>query len=172
MHFHCRRVQGNFPAEKLHLENQDQARLVWDEHGGTFVLRVEGLEVLESSELQGEAGVLLEADLPEAGSLAQQIESFAGRHSLRLGLKPAVAELAETPILAACHIPRKNLFIFCEEPRLTFRLLDAKTMELQVTGAFKSRRVPCQETDVVIHLDLAAICRLLSGMLAWTREGL
>lgn len=168
MHFHCRRVQGNFPAEKLHLENQGPARLIWDEHGGTFVLRVEGLEVLEPAD--GETGIFLEVALPEPGSLAQQIESFAGRHNLRLGLKPAVADLAETPILAACHIPGKNLFIFCEEPRLTFRLLDATTMELQVTGVFKSRRVPCQETDVVIHLDLAAICRLLGGLLAWSGE--
>ena len=41
------RVAANFPAEKLRLANQAPARLVWDEHGGTFVLRIEGLEVLE-----------------------------------------------------------------------------------------------------------------------------
>ena len=71
MLFHCPRVQANFPAEKLRLANQDPARLVWDEHGGTFVLRVEGLEVVAAPELQGEAGIRLEVDLPEPAALAR-----------------------------------------------------------------------------------------------------
>jgi hypothetical protein len=171
MLFQCPRVQVNFPAEKLCLVNPDQARLVWDEHGGTFVLRVEGLEVLESPELGGEAEVRLEVALPEAEALTQRIEEFAGRHSLRLGSATSRAEFTEAPLLAACHLPGKNLFIFCEDPRLAVRLKRAHCLELMVKGAFRSRRVPCQETDLVIHLDPAAMSRLLAGLLAWAREG-
>ena len=171
MLFSCPRAQANFPSEKLRLANRAPARLVWDEHGGTFVLRVEGLEVLEAPELQGEAGIRLEVALPEPAALAGQIESFAGQHSLHLGPGPLRAEFSETPVLAAGHIPGKNLFIFCEEPRLMVRRRETQVMELWVTGAFKSRRVPCQETDVVIYLEAAAMGRLLAGLLAWTREG-
>jgi hypothetical protein len=171
MLFHCPRAQANFPAEKLRLANLVPARLVWDEHGGTFVLRVEGLEVLEAPELQGEAGIWLEADLPEPESLAHQIEGFAGRHNLRLGAEPGGEELTETPILVACHVPGKNQFIYCEDPRLALRPEGRQTMTLRISGMFKARRVPCQETDLVIHLETAAICRLLAGMLGWARKG-
>jgi hypothetical protein len=168
MLFQCSRVLANFPTEKLRLVHRDQTRLVWDEHGGTFVLRLEGLEVLEAPDSQGEAEICLEAALPEADSSAREVESFAGKHGLRLGLAPDGPELSEKPILAACHIPAQNLFIFSEDSQLTLRLSSPQTLALHITGAFKSRRLPCQETDVVIHLDQAAISRLLAGLLAWT----
>ena len=171
MQFHCRRVQANFPGEKLGLVNREPTELLWDEHGGTFVLRVEGLEAVEVQEAPGEAGVRLEFDLPEPASLARRIEDFAGRHGLRLGRETAVEEISETPILAACHIPGNKLFIYCEAPGLRLRLSDRQTMELCLDGVFKARRVPCQETDLVIHLEMAAICRVLAGMLAWARKG-
>ncbi len=170
MLLHCPLVAGDFPVAKLRLANRGPARLVWDEHGGTFVLRLDGLEVLEAPELEGEDRLRLEAALPEPGELAREIEGFAGFHGLRL--EPAGApELTEKPRLAACHIPEKNLFIFCEEPRLTARRGAGQVLEILVTGAFKARRVPCQETDAVIHLDKAAMGRLLAGLLAWSREG-
>lgn len=171
MLFNCPRLLANFPAEKLRLVNRDRTRLLWDEHGGTFVLRAEGLEVLEAPELEGEAEIRLEVALPEAESLAGLMESFAGEHNLRLVQGPAAEVIAETPMLAAGHLPGKHLFIFCEAPRLTVRRTDSHTMEMLVTGVFKSRRVPCQETDLVIHLDMAAIGRLLAGLLAWNRKG-
>ena len=171
MLFHCPRVEANFPAEKVVLVNHEAARLLWDEHGGTFVLRVEGLEVVEAREPVGEAVIRVEAALPEPASLAQQIESFAGRHSLRLAPAPPGEEFSETPILVACHIPGKNLFIYSEGPQLTLRRCDPQTMEIRVIGVFKARRVPFKETDLVIHLDMAGICRVLGGMLAWTRKG-
>lgn len=168
MLFSCPTVEANFPAEKLRLANRAPARLVWDEHGGTMVLRVEGLEVLEAPELKGEAGIRLEVALPAPAALARQIEGFAGRHALRLVPGLLRAEFSETPFLAAAHIAGNNLFCYCEEPRLTVRRRETQVMELWVAGAFKSRRVPCQETDVVIHLDAAAMARLLAGLLAWT----
>ena len=97
MLFHCRRVQANFPGEKLGLVHREQTELVWDEHGGTFVLRVEGLEVVEVPEAEGEVGVRIEFDLPEPASLACRLEDFAGRHSLRLGQETAVEVISEHP---------------------------------------------------------------------------
>jgi len=48
MLFQDLRVEANFPAERLHLASHNQGRLFWGEHGGTFVLRGEGLEVAEA----------------------------------------------------------------------------------------------------------------------------
>lgn len=171
MLFHCHRVQANFRGEKLGLVNRDQTKLLWDEHGGTFVLRVEGLEVVEVTEAPGETEIRLEVDLPEPASLAHRIESFAGRHSLRVDQRTAIEVISETPILVACHIPGNQLFIYCEEPRLTLRLSGKQTLELRIDGVFKSRRVPCQETDLVIHLEMATMGRVLAGMLGWAARG-
>ena len=172
MLFHCPRAQANFPIERLRLaNNRGPARLVWDEHGGTFVLRVEGLEVVEVPDAEGEVGVRLEVALPGPAAMAGQLEIFAGQHSLHLGQETAAEVISETPILVACHLPGKQLFVYCEAPRLTVRLSGRQSMELLVDGAFKARRVPCQATDLVIHLDAAAIGRLLGAMLAWSREG-
>ncbi len=164
----CTRLEANFPAEKLRLVNRAAARLLWDEHGGTFVLRVNDLQMQEAPELQGESCLRLEAALPEAAVLARHIEKFAGDHALRLG--PAKGpDLLEKPLLVACHLPDQGLFIFCEEPQLTVRRSGESSLEILVTGNFKARRVSCRETDLVIHLDMAAMARLLAGMLAWTR---
>jgi hypothetical protein len=135
------------------------------------VLRVEGLEVLEAPELRGEAGIWLEALLPPPVSLADLIEGFAPRHELRLEAAPAVAELLETPILAACHLPDQNLFIFCEASRLTARRRGPQRLELRVSGDFQTRRLLSRETDLVIHLTMASSSRLLASLLAWSRKG-
>ncbi|MCL4503883.1 MAG: hypothetical protein M1438_18825, partial [Deltaproteobacteria bacterium] len=169
--FPCHRVQANFPGQKLGLLGRDQPKLLWDEHGGTFVLRVEGLEVAEAPELEGEAMIQIEVDLAEPESLAHRIEDFAGRHSLRLGPEPAAIVISEAPILVACHVPVKQLFIYCEAPRLRLQRSSVETLELQISGAFKARGVPCQETDLIIHLETAAMCRILAGLLAWARKG-
>jgi len=169
--FDCPRVLADFPAAKLRLQNREPARLIWDEHGGACVLRVEGLEVLEAPELRGEAGIWLEALLPPPVSLADLIEGFAPRHELRLEAAPAVAELLETPILAACHRPDQNLFIFCEASRLTARRRGPQRLELRVSGDFQTRRLLSRETDLVIHLTMASSSRLLASLLAWSRKG-
>ncbi len=171
MQFDCPRVRADFPAAKLRLQSRELARLIWDEHGGTFVLRVEGLEVLEVPELQGEAGIWLEAVLPAPASLAGMLTEFAARYDLVLEPAPAATELLETPILAACHLPGKNLFVFCEASRLTARRRGPQRLELQVSGAFQTRRLLSRETDLVIHLTRASISRLLASLLAWSRNG-
>ena len=170
MIFPCPQVKANFPAEDLRLKSA-AARLVWDEHGGTFVLRVEGLEVLQPAEPQGETGICLEVALPEPETLSRSLAGFAGEHGLRLEAGAAGTELSETPLLAACHIPGKQLFIFCEEPQLSLRLNEEKNLEMRVTGAFKGRRVLSQEADIIIHLSMASMTRLLAGLLAMSREG-
>lgn len=170
MIFPCPQVKANFPAEDLRLEIA-AARLVWDEHGGTFVLRVEGLEVLEPAEPRGESWIWLEVALPAPETLSRSLAGFAGEHGLTLRKESAAAELAETPLLAACHVPGKKLFIFCEEPHLGLRLNAAKNLEMRVTGFFKGRRVPSQEADIIIHLSMASMTRLLAGLMAMSREG-
>lgn len=171
MIFPCPRVKANFPVEDLCLASA-AARLVWDEHGGTFVLRVEGLELLEPAEPRGETEIWLEVALPEPAILSRSLAGFAGEHGLRLGAEAAGAELAETPLLAACHVPGKKLFIFCEAPNLSLWLNEGKNLEMRVTGVFKARRVPSQEADIIIHLSLASMTRLLSGLLAMSGAGL
>ena len=42
-------------------------------------------------------------------------------------------------------------------------------MELAIAGSFKARRVPCQETDLVIHLTRAAMARLVAFVLSLAR---
>ncbi|MGA7578861.1 MAG: hypothetical protein ACLQUW_04725 [Desulfobaccales bacterium] len=171
MQFDCPRVLADFPAAKLRLQNREPARLIWDEHAGACVLRVEGLEVLEAPEFQGEASIWLEALLPPPASLADLIEGFAARHELRLEPAPAAAELLETPILAACHLPGQNLFIFCEASRLSAQRRGPERLELRVSGAFQTRRLLSRETDLIIHLTMASSSRLLTSLLAWSREG-
>jgi len=169
MLFQDLRVEANFPAERLHLASHNQGRLFWGEHGGTFVLRGEGLEVAESPGSAAGAGFRLEIALPEPGLLAQQIEEFAGRHELRLRREAAAEVISETPILVACHISGRQLFIYCEAPQVEMRLRGGQTLEFQISGVFEARRLPCQETDLIIHLETGAMVRRFRG--CWPGPG-
>jgi len=175
MWLHCSRALAIFAPQGIKMENAAPGEMQWDEHGGTFVLRVGGLEVTPIAEPAAVAepaptsGIWLEVALPLPESLLSAIREFAGAHRLPLTLlSPPPAELTETPILAAAHVPGQNLFIYCEEPQLHLRALGPHTLELTVTGAFKARRVPSREPDVVVHLAPAAMARLLSHVLALT----
>jgi hypothetical protein len=42
-------------------------------------------------------------------------------------------------------------------------------VELTVAGTFKTRRLPCQATDLVIHLSKAAMARLVALVLSLAR---
>jgi hypothetical protein len=165
----CSRALAIFTPEGIALGGAFPAQMQWDEHGGTFVLRVGGLEVSPVAEPPAASGIWLEVALPLPESLLSAMREFAGAHRLPLTPRsPPPPELTETPMLAAAHVPGPNRFIYCEEPQLRARALDPQTLEIAVTGVFKARRLPCQEPDVVVHLASAAMARLLSYVLALT----
>jgi hypothetical protein len=144
--------------------------MVWDEHGGTFVLRVEELVATEVAAGESETGIILEIPLSFPEELIRSLEEFAAQQQLPPVPPPPGPELLEEAVLAACHLPGRNLFIFAEEPRLVVKKR-GEIVELTVTGSFKTRRVPCQETDLVIHLTRAAMARLAALVLSLARAG-
>jgi hypothetical protein len=164
----CSRAQARFADPGIRLERRAPAPMVWDEHGGMFILRVDDLEVAEMSHPESESGFRLEIPLTSE-NLIRHLEEFAARHQLPL-TPPSVMELAEAAVLAACHLPGPNLFIFAEEPDLVAKRR-GETLEIAVAGAFKARRVPCREADLVIHLTRAAMARLMALVLSLARAG-
>ena len=164
----CTRVQARLAGPGIKLERGAPGFMVWDEHGGTYVLRVEDLAATEAAG-ESESGILLEISLSSPEALIRSLEEFAAQQQLPLA-PPAAPELEEEAILAACHLPGQNLFIFSEEPRLTAKRRGA-AVELTVAGSFKTRRVPCRETDLVIHLTRAAMARLIALVLSLARAG-
>jgi hypothetical protein len=163
----CLRVQAVFPGEAVGLASDGPAQILWDEHGGTFILRVGDLKLVDPPEPGVEPGISLELALSPPEPLLEKIRGFAGKHSLSLTPKASPPpELTGKPLLAACHIPGKSLFIFCEEPELQARSTGAQTLKLTVTGPFRARRVPCREMDLVIHLTGPAMAQLLSYLFA------
>lgn len=165
----CSRLQASFADPGISLELGAPASMVWDEHGGTFVLKVAGLEVAELTGPPAESGCRLEISLTPGTPLSSALEEFAGLHQLPLA-PPSAPDLEDAMLLAACHLPGKNLFIFAEEPTLT-AVRRGDTVELAISGIFKARRVPCQETDLVIHLTKAAMARLVAFVLNLARAG-
>jgi hypothetical protein len=151
------------------LERSTPGFMVWDEHGGTFVLRVEELAVTEANADELEAGIIVEIPLSAREGLIHSLEAFAVQQQLPLAPASEPGLLAEA-VLAACHLPERNLFIFAEEPRLAVKRR-GETVELAVTGNFKARRVPCRETDLVIHLTKPVMAQLVAMVLSLARAG-
>ncbi|MFZ5448487.1 MAG: hypothetical protein ACOZFS_07610 [Thermodesulfobacteriota bacterium] len=165
----CTRLQASFADPGVRVELGDSSTMVWDEHGGTFVLKVSDLKVAEVASPVGESFCRLEISLRGA-DLIRGLEEFAALHQLPLA-PPSAPDLAEGALLAACHLPGKNLFVFAEAPTLT-AVRRSHTVELAISGVFKARRVPCQETDLVIHLAKPAMTRLVAYVLHQARTGL
>jgi hypothetical protein len=163
----CTRLQASFADPGISLEITAPAPMVWDEHGGTFVLKVGGLEVAELLAPAEASSCRLEISLSPGAALISALEEFASLHQLS-SAPPSAPDLEEAALLAACHLPGKNLFIFAEEPIL-IATQQGDIVELSVEGRFKVRRVPCQETDLVIHLTKAAMGRLVAFMLNLAR---
>ena len=165
----CSRAQAVVADPKIRLDRHTPGFMVWDEHGGTFILRV---DELAATEVAGElkTGIILEIPLSLPEGLIRSLEEFAAQQQLPLA-PPSGPELLEEAVLVACHLPAQNLFVFAEEPRLTVKRR-GEAVELAVAGSFKARRVPCQETDLVIHLTRAAMARLVALVLSLAREGL
>ena len=166
----CSRAQAVIADPGIRLERHAPGFMVWDEHGGTFVLRVDNLEVAEVIAPELESGLSLSISLIPPEPLIRSLEEFAAQQQLPLA-PPSGPELLEEAVLAACHLPEQNLFIFCEEPRLVVKRR-GEAVELAVEGHFKTRRVPCQETDLVIHLTRTAMARLVALVLNLARAGL
>ena len=137
------RAQARFADPEIRLARHTPGFMVWDEHGGTFVLRVDELTETEAPG-ESETGIILEIPLSLPEELIRSLEEFAAQQQLPLA-PPSGPELVEKVVLAACHLPVQNLFVFAEEPRLVVKRR-GEAVELALTGAFKARRLPCQET--------------------------
>ena len=166
----CSRVQAIMADFGTRLDRHTPGFMVWDEHGGTYVLRVNDLTATEAAAGASETGIILEIPLFLREALIRSLEEFAAQQQLPLA-PPAGPEMLEEAVLAACHLPGKNLFVFAEEPRLVVKRR-GEAVDLAVEGNFRARRVSCQETDLVIHLTRAAMARLVAFVLSLARAGL
>jgi hypothetical protein len=164
MQIPCVRAQAGFIDPDFKVEKCVPGSMVWDEHGGMFILRVEGLEVTAGA--GAEACQHLEIPL-SPGDFVEDLEEFAAQHELPLEQAPS-KELAATAVLAACHLPGENLFIFAEDPEVTAQK-QGPNLSITVSGDFKTRRVPCRDTDLVIHLSREAMARLIATALNLVR---
>ena len=170
MLLHCPRVQARFSQEKIFLEHDGQAWMLWAEHGGALILRVGDLQLRETAGGGDESGLFLEVDLAPAENVIHKIEAFAAKQNLPLlSLEAPEPECSARPILAACHIPAQKKFIFAEESRLQARPTTGGNLEIEVRGTFRTRTVPCQEADLVIHLTPGDLASLLSYLRAVAR---
>lgn len=166
----CSRLEATFADLGIRLQQGSLASMVWDEHGGTFVLKAGDLQVSELPAHAGESDCRLEISLTPGAELISILKRFATFHQLPLA-PPSAPDLKEAILLAAFHLPAKNLFIFAEEPALT-AVHRGDLVELVVSGIFNARRVPCQETDMVIHLTKPAMARLVAFVLHLARIGM
>jgi hypothetical protein len=163
----CSRIQAIFTDQGVRLDRPIPGSMVWDEHGGTFVLRVEELTATEAAAGEPDNGVILEIPLFPPEEIIRSLEAFAAQQQLPLA-PPSGPELQEDVVLAACHLPVQKLFVFAEEPHLVVKRR-GEAVEFTLAGAFKARRLPCQDTDLVIHLTRAAMARLVSLVLSLAR---
>ena len=169
MQIPCCRAQVVVADPGIRLARHTPGFMVWDEHGGTFVLRVEDLAATEAAG-ESASAISLEIPLSLPEELIRSLEEFAAQQQLPLA-PPSGLELQEDVVLAACHLPVQNLFVFAEEPHLLVKRR-GEAVELALTAAFKARRVPCQATDLVIHLTRAAMARLVALVLSLARGDL
>jgi hypothetical protein len=112
MQIPCTRAQATFADPGIRLERHTPGFMVWDEHGGTFVLRVEELAATEAAD-ESESVIILEIPLSLPERLIRSLEEFAAQHQLPLPPPPG-PDLQEGVVLAACHLPAQNLFVFAE----------------------------------------------------------
>ena len=79
----CSRTQAIFAVQGVRLDQRTPAFMVWDEHGGTFVLRVDELAATEVAADEPETGIILEIPLSSGEELIRALEArldHARRH--------------------------------------------------------------------------------------------
>jgi len=164
MYLTCTFLQARLPSEGWQVFTEKPVPLLWDcHHGDTFVLMAKGLTAEPLSQDLAAESITLEVNLTPDADVLREIETFAAHHNLALAGWPTLPEeMAEPLTLAACHLPGPKLFVFSEKATLTARATAEGNVRLTVTGDFKSRKVPCQETDLVLHLERPHSTRLLS----------
>lgn len=174
MHLNCTMAKGLFAAEGFQVVNDKPLPFLWDcHHGNTFVLMVQGLLAEPFSGENAAEPLILELDLTPWAEVHGVMELFAAAHNLPLTpLKPLPETLEEPLTLAACHLPGASLFIYCETATLTARATPRGNIRLAVQGSFKSRKVPCRETDLLLHLERPGSTRLLSYAYTLVRQRL
>ncbi len=164
MHLVCSAAQVILSSEGFRLFAPNPLPLLWDcHHGDTFVLKVEGVAVEPFSGAAPAEPVVLEISLTPSHKVLTEFETFAAHHNLALSPWPSLPDEVREPLtLAACHLPQARLFVFCEQATLTARATPEGNLRLTAAGDFQSRKIPCQETDLVLHLERPNSSRLLS----------
>ncbi|MBM4285787.1 MAG: hypothetical protein FJ128_11150, partial [Deltaproteobacteria bacterium] len=162
-----------FPVAGWALDRPTAGTLLFDcHHGDIFVLKATGLAAAPVDEPAAPAGIHLEAALTPPREMTAQLEGLAAHHTLALGgSREPAGELTLRPLLAAAHVPPARLFIYAEASTLTVRPGPEGRVTITVTADFKARQIPCQEADLVIHLDKAAAAQFCSFLLRRARSG-
>ncbi|MGQ9689037.1 MAG: hypothetical protein ACUVXF_09660 [Desulfobaccales bacterium] len=164
MHLVCLAARFCLPSEGIRLFTPEPLPLLWDcHHGDTFVMKVGGLAVEPYSEGAPAEPISLEIGLAPPSEVLAKFETFAAHHNLPLSAWPDLpAEVRQPLTLAACHLPEAKLFVYCDQAVLSARATPEGNLRLIVSGDFNRRKIPCQETDLVLHLERADAGRLLS----------
>jgi hypothetical protein len=163
MHLTCTQAQALFPSVGFRLFTEHPLSLLWDcHHGNTFIMKLGDLAVQPLRE-PAAAEITLQLSLAPVADLISKMEHFAAQQNLAVQTwAEPPEELSEPLTLAACHLPEAKLFVFSEQATLTARATPDDTLTLTVQGDFKSRTVPCQEADLLLHLERANSSHLLS----------
>jgi len=171
MLINCLCIKAIFPSAGYELHKEEPSHLQLDcHHGTTFILRAAGLDIATFPQNPAESAINIDVSLSPPEKFISEGERFAATQHLELALSPSPpSELTEPLTLSAAHVAEAKLFIFSEASQLTARPAGKGLCQLTVTGTFKPRQVPCQETDLVIHLEKPAAARLLAFLLAQAR---
>ena len=78
----CSRAQAIFAVQGVRLDRHTPGFMVWDEHGGTYVLRVDELAATEVAAGESETGIILEIPLSPKEALMCSLEEFAAQLQL------------------------------------------------------------------------------------------
>jgi hypothetical protein len=171
MFIDCLNLKAVFPTAGYTLQTGEPCGLQLDcHHGTTFILRVANLDVTTIPQEASEAAITIELNLSPKEKFISQAERFAATQQLELPLSASLPPALTEPLtLTAVHLPKAKLFIFAEASQLTAHAAGKGRCELKVTGAFKVRQIPCQEADLVIHLEKPAAARLLAFLMSQAR---